>query len=338
MEVREYIKSNYAIRLDKEIKSIAKVENGSEVEVETVNAYGEHFKSLNELMDLISSKYSDKHHHPLSGPIDIDGAKAGDVLKVEIREISIDLAGQALSKSAGISPIEAHMFGDRAPIIAHVENGDKIKYMNGMYVNYKPMLGIIGVAPKEGFIKTGHAGKTGGNLDIPFITRGCCVYIPIEVDGGKLFIGDGHAAQGYGELGGIALEASAKVKCKLEVMKLRNGITFDNIAIIGDEPLTSKRAIGIVGVAKSFQNLNEAVYDSYVGAGNMLSKIIPTVNKGYVYNVITAIGHSMNGQAFSKTSESTSIVNILEDDLRVLKKDMGLDILSEFESVMFRRR
>lgn len=334
-EIRE-IESNYSIKLDKDLEPICSVKSGDRIVVETVNAYGEHFKNLNELMDLISGKYGDKHHHPLTGPIDVDGAKAGDVLKVEIEDIEIELAAQALSKSAGISPIEAKMFGDRAPVIAHVENEDKIKYMNGMYVKYKPMLGIIGVAPSESFIKTGHAGKTGGNLDIPFITKGCSIYIPIEVDGAKLFMGDSHAAQGYGELGGIALEASSKVKCKLEVMHLRKGIEFNNIIIIGDEPLTNKRAIGIVGVAKGFKNLNEAVYDSYIGAGNVISKLIPTINKSYVYNVITAIGHSMNGQAFSKTSESTSIVNILEEDLQVLKKDMRLDILNEFESIMFK--
>lgn len=332
----EHINCNYAIKLDKDLESICKVESGSEIVVETINAYGEHFKSLNELMDLIGGKYSDKHHHPLTGPIDIEGAKVGDVLKVEIKDIEIELAAQALSKSAGISPIEAKMFGDRAPVIAYVEGDKKIKYMNGMYVNYKPMLGIIGVAPKEGFVKTGHASHIGGNLDIPFVTRGCSIYIPIEVDCAKLFMGDAHAAQGYGELGGIALEASAKVKCKVEVMKVRSDVEIHNIIIIGNEPLTNEKAIGIVGVAKNFQNLNEAVYDSYLGAGDIISKLLPTINKNYVFNVITAIGHSMNGQAFSKTSESTSIVNILEKDLRVLKKDMRLDILNEFESIMFK--
>lgn len=330
------VKSNYAIKLDKDLETIHTVESGDEIIIEAVNAYGEHFKNLNELMDLVDGKYGDKHHHPLTGPIDINGAEPGDVLKVKIDDINIELAAQALSKSAGISPIEARMFGDRAPVIATVENNKKIKYMNGMYVDYKPMLGIIGVAPENGFIKTGHAGKTGGNLDIPFITKGCTVYIPIEVAGGKLFIGDTHAAQGYGELGGIALEASAEVRCKIEVLKLRQGIKFNNIVVIGDEPLTGEKAIGIVGVAKSFQNLNEAVYDSYLGAGDIVSKLLPTINKNYVFNVVTVIGHSMNGQAFSKTSESTSIVNILEKDLRILKKDIRLNILNEFESIMFK--
>lgn len=331
------IKSNYSVKLDKDIDSIYKANSGDRVVIETVNAYGEHFNNMNELMDLIAGKYGDKHHHPLTGPIDIDEAKCGDVLKVYIEDISIELGAQALSKSAGVYPIEATRFGDRAPVIANVVNENSIKYMNGMMLKYKPMLGIIGTAPSEGFIKTGHAGKTGGNLDIPFIGKGCTVYIPVEVDGAKLFVGDAHAAQGYGELGGIALEASSIVTCRLDVMKTRKNIKLDNIVVIGDEPMTAKKAIGIVGVAKNFQNLNEAVLDSYIGASNILNKMLPTINKSYVCNIITAIGHSMNGQAFSKTSESTSIINILEEDLKILTKDNGFNILNEFETVMFKR-
>lgn len=328
------INSNYAIKLDRSLEPIYKAKQDEVLRIETVNAYGEHFKDMSELMDLIAGKYSDKHHHPLTGPIEVEGAKPGDVLKVTINSIQVDLAGQALSKSAGIAPIEVTKFADRAPVIAQYDPSKlKMKYMNGMYVDYKPMLGMIGTAPADGFIKTGHAGKTGGNLDIPFITEGCSVYIPVEVDGAKLFLGDAHAAQGYGELGGIALEASAKVSITVEVLKPR--IPWDNIVVIGEEPFSKKKALGVVGVGKTFQSLNEAVYDSYKGAINVVSALCPTITRGYVCNIVTAIGQSMNGQAFSKTSESTCIVNILEDDLRTLKKDNGFTLTNELDCILF---
>lgn len=331
------IRSNYSIQLNKDIESIYKAKSNEQITIETVNAYGEHFSNMSELMDLIAGKYSNKHHHPLTGPIDVDGAKPGDVLKVTIDSIKVNIAGQALSKSAGIAPIEVTSFADRAPVIATYEKEyKKVKYMNGMYVNYKPMLGMIGTAPSEGFIKTGHAGMTGGNLDIPFITTGCTVYIPVRIDGAKLFIGDVHAAQGYGELGGIALEASAEVKLTVEVMEPRNKDIWNNIVVIGREPFSNKEAIGVVGVSQTYQSLNEAVFDSYRGAINIISAMCPTINRGYVCNIITAIGHSMNGQAFSKTSESTCIVNILEDDIRTLKKDSELAIKDDFENIMFK--
>jgi len=329
------IKSNYAIKLDKNIEPVHTCKDGDTIVLESVNAYGEHFSNMGELMDLISGKHGDKHHHPLTGPIDIEGAEEGDVIEIVIKEINIDLSAQALSKSAGISPIEVEYFGDRAPILAKYNNTTKnIKYMNGMHIPYRPMLGMIGLAPAEGFIKTGHAGRTGGNLDIPFITEGVSVYIPVQTSGGKLFVGDAHAAQGYGELGGIALEASAIVTLEIALKKPR--YMFNNIVVIGKEPMTNRRAIGIIGVANSFQNLNEAVCDAYKGAVDIMSYMLPTINKNYVSNVVTAIGHSINGQAFSKTSESTSIVNILEDDMKVLKKDSGFTLYSEFNQVMFK--
>lgn len=331
-----HISSNYSIKLDNDLESIAKVDSGDTLEIETVNAYGEHFKDISELMNLINGKYGNKHHHPLTGPIEINGAKPGDVLRVYISCIVIDLAAQALSKSAGISPIDVYRFVDRAPILAHCDMlTDKIKLLNGMYLNYKPMLGIIGTAPENGEIKTGHAGRTGGNLDIPFITRGCYVYIPVEVEGAKLFLGDAHAAQGYGELGGVALEASAKVTIKVDLLKPRD--VLRNIVVIGNEPMSDKKAIGVVGVGHNFESLNEAVLDSYDGATHIMGNLFPTINTGYIKNLVTLVGHSMCGQAFSKTSESTCILNILEEDIQKLKKNTGFNILRDFEQVMFKQ-
>ena len=63
--------------------------------------------------------------------------------------------------------------------------------------------------------------------------------------------------------------------------------------------------------------------------------MFPTISKSYISNIITSIGHSLNGQAWSKTSESTSIINILEDDLRILTKDNDYNVKSKFEAVWF---
>jgi len=330
------IKCNYSIQLNKDLESIATVDSGDELIIETVNAYGEHFNNLNDLVDLINNKNGDKHHHPLTGPINIRGAKPGDVLKITIKKIKIELMGQALSQSAGIKPIKISHFGDRAPIIAsYDEKAKDILYMNGMHIPYKPMIGMIGTAPSEGFTKTGHAGHTGGNLDIPFITENTVVYLPVEVEGGQLFLGDVHGNQGYGELGGIALEASATIKLIVEILKPRE--EMNNILIVGKEPMSGKNAIGIVGVANSFQNLNEAVLNSYLGAIKILKPIFPTLNEHLVCNLITAIGHSMNGQAFSKTSESTSIINIFEEDIRKIKNNSKFDILTDIEEILFEK-
>ena len=326
------IKCNYAIQLNNNLEPIYVAKNGETLLVETINAYGKNFTNLSELMDLIGNKYGDTHHHPLTGPIDIESAKPGDVLKIEIQKINIDIMGQALSQSAGINPIKISNFGERAPVIAFREE-EKIYYMGGIHIPYRPMLGMIGLAPSNGFIKTGHAGHTGGNLDIPFINQGCTIYLPIESYGGKLFLGDAHGAQGYGELGGIALEASAKVQIKLEILKPR--YSFPSMIVIGTEPTSGKMGLGIIGVASSFQNLNEAVFDAYQNTISILKPLFPNLNEHYICNFITAIGHSMNGQAFSKTSESTSIINFFEEDLKYVMKSNHFSLLHDFDSIWF---
>ena len=328
------IKCNYAIKLDKDVESIYVAKDGETIKIETVNAYGEHFSNLSEFMSLISHKQPEKHHHPLTGGIDVEGAKVGDVIRVDIKGIDIRIMGQALSQSAGVNPIEVNHFSDRAPIIAMREpNSNIIKYMNGYKIPYRPMLGMIGTAPAMDCIKTGHAGVTGGNLDIPFITAGVSVYLPVKVDGGHLFFGDAHGNQGYGELGGIALEASAILEVKLSVLHPRQAI--DNIVVIGKEPMSNKQAIGVVGVAYSFQDLNEAVKDAWWRIVDTFVPMFPTISENYVCNILTSLGNSMNGQAWSKTSESTSIITVFEEDLSMLLKDTNYNIQNSFESVWF---
>lgn len=325
------ISCNYAIKLDKTIPVIETVQSGETVKISTVSAYGADFQNISELMDLIAGKYGNTHHHPLTGPIDIEGAKVGDVAKITIHNIKINIMGQALSQSAGINPIKVNHFGDRAPVIAF-HNENEIYYMGGISIPYRPMIGMIGTAPEKNFIKTGHAGHTGGNLDLPFVCENVSVYIPIEADGGKLFFGDAHGSQGYGELGGVALEASSELTVTVELLKPRE--TFPSIVIAGKEPLTNENALGIVGVANSFQNLNEAVMDAYNNSIKVLKPLFPTLNEHYICNFISAFGHSMNGQAFSKTSESTSIINLMESDLKKVLQSSRF-ILQDFENIWF---
>lgn len=328
------IECNYAIQINKDYESIANVHSGEELFVKTVNAYGYDFNHLVDLKDLIDNKYSNKHHHPLTGPINVVGAHAGDTIKVSIIRILPEKMAQALSKSAGVDLPDINCFASRSPIIASFnEKSNDISYIDGLHIFYKPMIGMIATAPAEGFIKTGHAGKTGGNLDIPFITEHTSVYLPVEVEGAQLFIGDVHGAQGYGELSGVALEMDSGVSLKVEILHPR--YKLNHILVVGNEPYANKCAIGIVGIATHFQDLNEAVFNAYYGALEVLSRLFPTMNKHNVGNLLTLIGHSLNGQAFSHTSESTSIINIFEDDIKKIKNDKSFSLVKEIENILF---
>src|SRR5205085_53599 len=85
------------------------------------------------------------------------------------------------------------------------------------------MLGCIGVAPEgRTAVRTGGLGAFGGNLDYNRLVEGTTLYLPVAHPGALLFLGDGHAAQGDGELAGNALETSLDVEFSVEVLPGRS--------------------------------------------------------------------------------------------------------------------
>ena len=327
------IKCNYQITIDKENKFIAEIPPQEKVCIETINAYGDRFENINELMKLINSKDGKTHHHPLTGPIYIENAKPGDVLKVHIYKIDVDEMAQSMSKTAGIDPIESLEVSERSPVIAkRLKN--ELKYLNEIKLKYKPMIGMIATAPNGEKIKTGHAGlRNGGNLDLPFVTENTDIYIPVDIEGAGLYLGDIHSLQSYGELSGIAMEASSKIVLDVEVLKPK--IKLDNILVIGKEPFSGKECIGIIGIGEKMK-MEASVYDAFQGTYKLLKQILPNLPKNIIKSLITLIGNSFNGQAFSKTSESTSIIVITKEDIERTTQNKYENLTKGIEEVLFK--
>lgn len=327
------VKCNYQVNINKENGFIARVKEKEIFCVETINAYGDRFKDLNELVNLINEKTGKTHHHPLTGPIYIENANPGDVIKVHIHQIETEEMAQSLSRTAGIDPLESSEVADRIPIISERISNQEISYCNGIKLPYRPMIGMIATTPEEEKIKTGHARiKNGGNLDIPFITEETDIYLPVDIEGAGLYLGDVHGLQGYGELSGIAMEASSKIILEIEVLKPREKL--ENIFIIGKEPFSERECIGIVGIGEK-ENLEEAVKDAFEGSCKLVQKLMPSMSSNIVKSVITLVGNSFNGQAFSKTSESTSIIIISKEDIgKIIKKNIR-NFNQELENILF---
>jgi len=97
-----------------------------------------------------------------------------------------------------------------------INPSDKLKSYT---VKLSPMLGCIGVAPRgEETLSSGHLGPFGGNMDSPEIREGATLYIPVFRPGALLYLGDGHAQQGAGELPGQGLETSLDVQFTVDVV------------------------------------------------------------------------------------------------------------------------
>jgi acetamidase/formamidase len=138
--------------------------------------------------------------HALNGPVEVRGARAGQTLAVGIDEVKPRAWGVTF----------AH--GDR---FAWTIDGDFATDEQGKTVSLAPFLGVIGMPPPEaGIHPTGPPRKWGGNIDCKLLVAGSTLYLPIPVDGALLSAGDGHAAQGDGEVSGTAIE------CPLEAAQL----------------------------------------------------------------------------------------------------------------------
>jgi acetamidase/formamidase len=87
-------------------------------------------------------------------------------------------------------------------------------------VPMRPMLGCVAAAPNpaQAAPPTGDSGRWGGNMDFNEVVEGATVYLPVSVPGALLYVGDGHAAQGDGELTGDALETSMDVEFTVDVI------------------------------------------------------------------------------------------------------------------------
>jgi amidase len=155
-----------------------------------------------------------------TGPIEVRGSKAGDMLKVEIVNMELDKLGfTALWPGIGMFPdwVRRKEFGIQTRVV-EVKDG-RVHWNDHLHLPVKPMIGVLGVAPVHGAVLTLDNGPHGGNLDVQEITTGNTVMFRVNKDGTHLFMGDCHAIQGDGEcngMGAIEIAATLTVKVSLE--------------------------------------------------------------------------------------------------------------------------
>jgi len=164
--------------------------------------------------------------HILTGPIYIEGAEPGDVLEVRIQSIKLAIPYAYTAFRPGSGFLTEDFKEPKIKIIPLDEKRMIGHFGAGIEIPLHPFFGSMGVAPPEasGRINSGPPGIHAGNLDNKELVAGTTLYIPIHVRGGLFQVGDGHAAQGDGEVCITALETSLVGKLQLIVrkdMKLR---------------------------------------------------------------------------------------------------------------------
>src|ERR1700688_101333 len=157
--------------------------------------------------------------HILTGPVYVEGAEPGDVLEVKI--LSIDLAlDYGYNGCSGCLPENCET-GVPSKIIALDRKKMTSEFLPGIVIPLKPFYGSIGVAPapEMGRLSSNPPGRHAGNLDNRELVAGSTLYIPVFARGALFEIGDGHAAQGDGEVDQTAIETSLRGRLQLTVRK-----------------------------------------------------------------------------------------------------------------------
>ena len=146
--------------------------------------------------------------HALNGPIEVRGARAGQTLVVRIDEVT--------PRSWGVTFAHGERF-------LWAVDGDNATDDRGVTVALTPFLGVIGMPPPEpGVHSTIPPRRFGGNIDCKLLVPGTTLYLPIPVDGALLSAGDGHGAQGDGEVSGTAIECP--LECAQLTLELRDDL------------------------------------------------------------------------------------------------------------------
>jgi acetamidase/formamidase len=156
--------------------------------------------------------------HALSGPIAVRGAPPGSTLAVRLDAVTP--GGWGTTVAGGWSTVFTERYGivDEHATLSWDLDGATGRNQLGHTVELRPFLGVIGVAPSEpGQHSTIPPRRTGGNLDCKELVAGSTLYLPVAVDGALLSLGDGHARQGDGEVGGTAIECPMTTAITVDV-------------------------------------------------------------------------------------------------------------------------
>jgi acetamidase/formamidase len=164
--------------------------------------------------------------HILTGPIYVEGAEPGDTLEVRIKKIklAIPYGYNGFAPKRGFLPEDYPR--SRMKIIRLDEKRMLGKFAKGIEIPLKPFFGCMGVAPppEAGRVSSAPPGIHAGNLDNKELVEGTTLFIPVHARGALFAVGDGHAAQGNGEIDITALETSLHGTLQFVVrkdMKLR---------------------------------------------------------------------------------------------------------------------
>ena len=207
-------------------KPVATVKPGNIIDTRTFDCFG---NVIQKPGDALSKVQGD---NPLTGPFFIEGAEPGDTLAVKILELTIDSNQGVGALAPGFGALNTTNYTPmlHTPVpekiwfypIDKAKNEATFKALDSGFttkIPLRPFLGCLGVAPALESRSSVTPAEHGGNMDAPEASVGNTVYFPVTVKGALLFLGDGHAQMGDGEIAGTAIEVPMHARVQVDVIK-----------------------------------------------------------------------------------------------------------------------
>lgn len=199
-----------------EMEAKWRVQAGSRVEIHCIDGLGGTIQTEDDLYEAVDYD----HVNDATGPIFVEGAEPGDILAFTIDAIDVesDQGCTLLIPGFGLHPDRVVKAATRiSPVQA-----DTVLVLGRFSVPLRPMLGTIGVAPREGRWNTVTPHDHGGNLDTSDVRAGVRVLFPVSQPGALLAMGDAKAVMGDGEVCSTGVEVPVKVTGRLDVLRGRS--------------------------------------------------------------------------------------------------------------------
>ena len=200
------------------------VDPGALISVETHDAFeGVIKKETDKPSELLNIPYL----NPQNGPIYINGAKKGDTVAVYIKSMKPrgeqPVGTTCLIPEFGglVGTTDTAILNDPLPeIVKKVVVDEKgVHWSKNLIIPYQPFIGTIGTSPEIEAITSLQPDYYGGNMDVPDVAVGNIIYLPVHKEGAFLYLGDCHAAQGDGELCGVAIEHPTVTEIQVDLIK-----------------------------------------------------------------------------------------------------------------------
>ena len=200
---------------DRDLEPALELEDRDIVELHVPDASRDQIGERAVVADLASVDFD--LMNPVAGPVFVRGARPGDVLEVEVLEVRTRAWGwTAIVPGFGLL---ADDFPEPWLRISRIEDG-RVLFGDRLQLPSRPFPGTIGVAPESpGPHSVIPPSRFGGNIDVRHLTAGATLFLPVGVEGALFSAGDGHAAQGDGEVCGSAIETGMEIALRLGVRR-----------------------------------------------------------------------------------------------------------------------